>query len=773
MAYFEFPQTRTYDGDLGYIIKTLDALVKKYNTFFDYNTIHFADPIEWDITSQYAAFTIVFDTDAGASFISKQPVPAGITLDNSDYWSFVGPLIVDGEARTEIERILHFVTDIYDVGPTASALRLAGQYLITGGDLYKVTQAINVGETYTNGYNVTKTTIEQLVLDFISRNIPQVDTYLDVDSLNPVANRPVTNKFISVDNNITAVSGRTSNLETTVLGINAALSGHAAELNTLSGSLNDEIANRQNADAQLSARMDTFASLPAGSTAGNAELLDIRVAADGTTYNSAGDAVRGQIEELTNDLGDAQIYDTDNLLFKPNYAVSGSYLWGRVNPSGTQVSVTITLKDSTVDCTGMSLGFGDGTTVQGWAITGNTINTAAGVRTNQYVAVYPATKNAFNTFTKRYNIMINLGTTALPYEGKTIKIKDFVNGLFNGPGNLKYGGFINTSNYAAVLPDLDGADVSTVYQLNFAAADPKPANLPDGSSPSMALVVTLGVAGTYRVQYYIDSTSIYRRVYGASWNDWSVFYSRLDLYATPSTLIGLLKKYNNNNRTIFLRNGTYDIYQMYLDYYGLDYWSNYVGYLGEPDIFTTGLWIDSTHLHGLGAAKFVWGGPAITNVQNYFSFFALSGESSIENIIIDIGSDKVRYAIHDDFAYAGSELKYRNIIFSGSAHMNAIMGCGFHDGCVYEIEGCVFNDHAGTEDISYHSNAGSVACSHITVSNCYGHKKLIFRWYGTGTDTNQCIVNNCKFESITKEAHFVAPNDIDNINLIKYLNEED
>ena len=42
----------------------------------------------------------------------------------------------------------------------------------------------------------------------------------------------------------------------------------------------------------LEGRMDTFASLPAGSTSGNAELLDIRTNFLGETYGSAGDAVR-------------------------------------------------------------------------------------------------------------------------------------------------------------------------------------------------------------------------------------------------------------------------------------------------------------------------------------------------------------------------------------------------------------------------------------------------------------------------------------------------
>lgn len=59
--------------------------------------------------------------------------------------------------------------------------------------------------------------------------------------------------------------------------------------------MRSRLSSQENDIDTLSARMDTFASLPDGSTSGNAELLDIRVGADGKTWNTAGDAVRGQI----------------------------------------------------------------------------------------------------------------------------------------------------------------------------------------------------------------------------------------------------------------------------------------------------------------------------------------------------------------------------------------------------------------------------------------------------------------------------------------------
>ena len=88
----------------------------------------------------------------------------------------------------------------------------------------------------------------------------------------------------------------------------------------------DPLVNEQNNKITvLENRMDTFASLPEGSTSDNAELIDIRVPANGFNndkpYPTAGDAVRGQSGTLKKDL--SEIFEksftwVDKLMFNCN-----------------------------------------------------------------------------------------------------------------------------------------------------------------------------------------------------------------------------------------------------------------------------------------------------------------------------------------------------------------------------------------------------------------------------------------------------------------------
>lgn len=157
----KYPYTDFHELNLDWILSQMIALRSDMKNFVSLNTIKYADPIQWNITTQYMGNTVVIDPATGNAYISTQAVPAGVSLSDPDYWAIIGNF---STLYDSVKKSIAAADDGDSL--TATAARNTGELVWLGNVLYKVLSPISIGALYIKsgaGQNVEETTIEDLL----------------------------------------------------------------------------------------------------------------------------------------------------------------------------------------------------------------------------------------------------------------------------------------------------------------------------------------------------------------------------------------------------------------------------------------------------------------------------------------------------------------------------------------------------------------------------------------------------------------------------------
>ncbi len=151
------PYTNFHDLNLDWIIEVLNEYNTKLTDFVSLATIKYADPIQWDITNQYEANTVVVDSN-GNAYLSVRPVPSGVSLDRTEFWTKIGNF---DELWANVKRAITPIDEGHS--PTATADREANDLVWVDGSLVRVTKAMTAGDAYVPGSNCVSSSTNEVL----------------------------------------------------------------------------------------------------------------------------------------------------------------------------------------------------------------------------------------------------------------------------------------------------------------------------------------------------------------------------------------------------------------------------------------------------------------------------------------------------------------------------------------------------------------------------------------------------------------------------------
>ena len=151
------PYTDFHDLNLDWIIEVLNEFNTKLTNFVSLASIKYADPLQWNITNQYEANTVVVD-NKGNAYLSVQPVPSGVSLDRTEFWTKIGNF---DELWADVKKAI--TPNDEGHSPTATAARAVNDLVWVKGALVRVTKAMNAGDAYVPGSNCVSSSTNEVL----------------------------------------------------------------------------------------------------------------------------------------------------------------------------------------------------------------------------------------------------------------------------------------------------------------------------------------------------------------------------------------------------------------------------------------------------------------------------------------------------------------------------------------------------------------------------------------------------------------------------------
>ena len=164
MGIFEqFPYTNFHDLNLDWILHAIQSMDKKLDEFVASNVLSYADPIQWDIETQYAKNTVVVDPKTGTAYMSINPVPVGQLLTNKYYWQ---PIFnYDEIVNTLKKQIAAVQADQNNIIPVAAN---QNELVWVANKLYRLTKSLDAGSKIIENENAVPVTVEEIINDIVA-----------------------------------------------------------------------------------------------------------------------------------------------------------------------------------------------------------------------------------------------------------------------------------------------------------------------------------------------------------------------------------------------------------------------------------------------------------------------------------------------------------------------------------------------------------------------------------------------------------------------------